>query len=442
MSNLHEKSRILELNSPLDEISYYNPEMLIEKSKGIYLWAEGDSEPYVDLLMGYSSTNFGHVNDQIKRIVIDSVSKFDNITSFNSASKIELTKKLIALLPFPSDSLVYYPVGGTKAIDAAIKLARAFTKKKTIISFNGAFHGYSYAGMSVTDKHFVEKKQFAVPISSKFFDFPDTKSATAQEDSKTVLNKIENYLKKEGDKVAAIIFEPIQGAAGFIIPPDKFLEELIILSKKYNVLSICDEIQTGICRTGTFYYINQIKIDPDIVLLSKSLAGGYYPLSAVIAKRQLFMAVDFNKSGFDSTFANNLLAVEIANGVVDYIKKEDIAKKVVMKGKVFLNELKKIERYGFIKDVGGIGMAFSYRIQAPSNSKIDNAKLAKIIRKIAFLDHLIIQTAGIQGNYMKLAPSFFITQDEMKVVFDRFNGVLTKVNDIIKSDNWGNLWTK
>lgn len=431
MKNSNKNDLIKKLNSPLDETNYYNPEALIQKTKGIYVWIEGEENPYIDLLMGYSSTNFGHVNDKIVEIVTEAIKSFDNITSFNSLDKIELSKKLIDLLPFPNDRLVYYPVGGTKAVDAAIKLARAHTKKDTILSFVGGFHGYSYAAMSVTDDRFVEKMQFGINTSNKTFDFPDRKNLDASIVSQNILDEIEEYLQKNGDSVAAILFEPIQGAAGFIIPPDGFLTSLVELARKHNIITICDEIQTGVCRTGSFYYINQIKINPDIILLGKSLAGGYYPLSAVIARRELFESVNFNKPGFDSTFANNLLAMNIANRVIDYIHEENIYKKVDETGKAFLSELKKIEKFPFIRDVDGIGMAFSYRVQSPSGNIKDSAKLAKLIRKQSFDNHLIIQTAGVNGNYMKLAPSLLITPKEMKNVFSMFNSTLEEVANII-----------
>lgn len=121
---------ILQFNSPIDETNYYDPTKLVKRAKGIYVWMEDEKEPYIDLLMGYSSTNFGHANDDILKIVRNAIEKFDNITSFNSRDKIELTKKLVNLLPHPEGKIIYYPVGGTKAVDAAIKLAIAFTKKQ------------------------------------------------------------------------------------------------------------------------------------------------------------------------------------------------------------------------------------------------------------------------------------------------------------------------
>lgn len=418
---------ILRYNSPLDETNYYDPTKLVKKAKGVYVWMESEKEPYIDLLMGYSSTNFGHANDDILKFVKDAIEKFDNITSFNSRDKIELTEKLINLLPHPGKRLVYYPVGGTKAVDAAVKLAFAFTKKQEIISFDSAFHGYSFAGMSVTDKRYVNKKQYGQStLTVKSFPFPNKLHVT-KEESLDILKNIESYLRKNSKRVAAVIIEPIQGAAGFHIPPKSFLVGLDKLTKKYKVIFICDEIQIGLCRTGSFYYINQINIDPDIVLLGKSLAGGYYPISAVIGRRELFEHIPLDGSGFDSTFANNALGLRIANKVIDFISKKKINKRVAGTGKKFLEKLQELQKYPFIKDISGIGMAFSYRIESPENTVSANAKLAKEIKKEAFKNHLIIQTAGVNGDYMKLSPSFFISDGEIDIALKLLNIAMESV---------------
>lgn len=419
---------ILRYNNLLDETNYYDSTMLVRKAKGIFVWMEGEEDPYIDLLMGYSSTNFGHTNSDVLKIVKKAIERFDNITSFNSAGKIMLTKKLINLLHFPDDRLVYYPVGGTKAVDAAIKLAMAYTKKKEIICFDGAFHGYSFAGMAVTDKNFVEKKQYGNSLFHiKSFPFPD-KKYISEEESQRFLENIDHYISNNQSRVAAIIIEPIQGASGFIVPPDSFLVGLDELAKKHKVVFICDEIQIGICRTGSFYYINQININPDIILLGKSLAGGYYPLSAVIGRREMFESVNLKNPGFDSTFSNNLLGIAIANEVIEYIEKNKINKKVIKTGKKFLSKLREFGKFNFIKDINGIGMAFSYRIESPSNFMSENSKLAKAIKKEAFQSHLILQTAGTNGDYMKLSPSFLISDTEVDMVFAKLYEVMNNVS--------------
>jgi len=415
-------------NTPVDETVIYNPLALVAKAKGSQIWIKEQKKPYLDLLMSYSSTNFGHANKNILKFVITAAEKVDNIIAFNSTSKVELSKKLVELLPHPGNKVPYFPVGGTKAIDAAIKLAKAYTKKDTIIAFSGAFHGYSYAAMSVTDSGYVEKSQFGTyPGKVKFFPFPHRLAENAQEVMKNTLISIEAYLNTNHKKIAAILFEPIQGASGFIIPPDNFLPELIRIAKKYHAVTICDEIQTGVCRTGTFYYINQVGIDPDIVLLSKSLAGGYYPLSAVIANRELHEAINNKHSGFDSTFGTNLFGIEIANNVVSYINDNKISEVVNKTGEYFFSEFKEMTRkFAFIKDLDHIGMAYGYRIDAGSKKLKDSSLLAKQIKKEAFKNHLIIQTAGVNGDHMKLAPNFFIKKREIQLAMQKLSKVFQK----------------
>lgn len=382
--------------------------------------------------MGYSSANFGHANENILRIVGEAIQDYDNIPCFNSEDKIQLSQRLVDLLPFPGDKLVYYPVGGTKAVDAAIKLARAYTKKPAIISFNGGFHGYGFGGMSVTDSNYVEKIQFGIgENSATFFDYPNRKKPNAQENADNILDEVENHLKQNAKNIASIIFEPIQGAAGFKIPPQDFLPRLVNMARVYGVVSICDEIQTGVCQTGSFYYINQVQLDPDIILLGKSLVGGYYPLSAVIADRKIFEAVNRNRPGFDSTFANNLLATKIANNILSYIIDFKIIDNIQTNGKLFFDQLKQFENTSFIKDIDGIGMVFSFRVESTLNTLESNAKLAKVIRREAYQNHLIIQTAGVNGDYIKLSPSFLITPREIDEVFVKLQSVIQNTRKLI-----------
>ena len=421
MSNNITTTDIKRFNTLIDETVIYDPLALVVKAKGSKVWIEGQKEPFIDLLMGYSSTSFGHVNDEILQFVKDAAKKFDNIIAFNSTSKIDLSRKLVGLLPRPGNKVPYYPVGGAKAVDAAIKLAKAYTKKDTIIVFSGGFHGYSYGAMTATDDRYIEKSQFgSYPGKVKKFPFPHRLAKNAEQLTESILKNIEKYLELNHKEVAAILFEPIQGAMGFIIPPDNFLKGLIKIAKTYGIVTICDEIQTGVCRTGTFYYINQLNLDPDIILLGKSLAGGYYPLSAVIANRELYKSVDKSHSGFDSTFSTNLFGIEIANLVIDYIGQKKITKIVCETGKYFLSELQiLVKDFNFIKELDGIGMAFSYKVEAPAGTVKESAILAKRIKREAFINHLIIQTAGVHGDRMKLSPNFFITKDEISLVIEK-----------------------
>lgn len=416
----------------VDETLLYDPLLVIDRTRDSYIWARGDSQPYVDLLMGYSSTNFGHANKTIVKFVKEAICRYDNLPSFNSREKIDLSKKLVLRLPYKRNCQVYFTVGGAESVETAIKMARTFTKKNKIISFKGGFHGYSVGSISVTDGAFANKRLYGtLPKVSKSFEYPNSLYDTSLHASSIILDKIDNYLKRNGDKVAAIIFEPIQGAAGFIMPPKEFLLDLGKIATKYSVLTICDEIQTGIGRTGSFYYINQLNTKPDIVLLGKSLAGGYYPLGAVIAEAKLFKSMPPLRSRLDATFSNNFLGIAIANKTVDLLD-GNLLTQIERKGTYFLHRIKKMRQFEFVQDINGIGLALSLRIESPDKEVIDNKSLAILIKKECFKKHIIIQNAGIHGNYLKISPSFFIGKSLIDSVADTLFEVMDKVNRMVK----------
>lgn len=417
----------------IDETVIYSRYFLVEKAKGSFIWFKDIKEKYIDSIMGYSSTNFGHTNEELSSYVIRAVKKFDNFPTFNSLAKVELSKKLVNLLPNKISAQVYFPVGGAKAIDVAIKLARAYTKKQKILAFSNSFHGYSYAAMSVTDANFINKNQYFSDRLHEivFFDFPDKNEINGKRKAIVVLEKISNYLK-HNNNVAAVIFEPMQGANGFIIPPDNFLQKLTNLCKKHNVLSVCDEIQTGVCRTGHFYYHQYHNISPDIVLLGKSLAGGYYPLSAVIARKEIYNAISPSKSAFGSTFSNNLLGIEVANNVIKYIEKNGILDRVKKYGKYFFDQLNTLKNFEFIKNIHGVGLAASFDIDVPGKKIEYSTNIAKEIKKEAFNQKLIIQTAGIYGNKIKLTPSLLVEKEEIQLIIKKLKTTFEKINKILK----------
>jgi 4-aminobutyrate aminotransferase-like enzyme len=143
----------------------------------------------------------------------------------------------------------------------------------------------------------------------------------------------------------------------------------------------------------------------------------------------LYDAVDAKRSGFDSTFATNLFGIHIANRVVDYIKEKDILTTAQKTGETISSELKLIIKdFSFIKDFDSIGMAYGYRVEAPSGKIEDSSALAKRIKKEAFQNHLIIQTAGTNGDYIKMSPNFFISEDEIRFILEKLKKLFNRID--------------
>lgn len=394
-----------------DEIGIYNPNLSVEKAQGNLIWFEDGQEPYFDLMMAYGSTNFGHCNPIIVSAVKKTTERLDNIPAFNTSERDELSSILVDYLPSKNkDYQVYYTVGGAKAVDASIKLARIFTKKNGVICFDGAFHGYISGLIGITDRGYFNES-YDVIQNLQIFDlpFPDNNNGHS---SDNVLSQLEKLLEEKNSEIGVLVIEPIQGASGFKQTDKRFFEELQKLAKRYQIVIIADEIQMGIGRTGLFYSFERYGFEPDIILLGKSLAGGFYPLSAIIARKEYFDLIGGNKSGLDSTFSNNAFGIAIAREVVRMIADQKILEKSQQSGKKFYDLVKDLQEKHphLITNTSVIGLACG--IQTPSTEK------ASLIKNKAFENKLIIQTAGTKGDYLKIAPSLLITEYELENAFD------------------------
>lgn len=421
-----EKIEIGKDYSPIEEVVNYNPHARVSFARGHNVWLEGVKRPYTDLIMGYSSTNFGHANPEIINFVVEAASLYDNVIAFGSRARIELDQKLTGHLDPGPQRFVYYPVGGSKTVESAIKLARAYTRKDGIISFKGGFHGYSFGAMIATDDQFVNKKQFEpLPGKTIGFPFPNRKSLHSEKEANITVALLGNYLRDHHQSIAALVFEPLQGAAGFISPPEGFLNQILTLTKQYNVISICDEIQTSIYRTGTFYNHTKSQLHPDIVLVGKSLAGGYYPLGAMIAPKDFFQSVDSSLSGFDSTFSGNLFGVHIANRTLEYASDIKIEDKVKQTGQLMMESVLRLGVLPAVDDIDGEGMAFRFKLVSKDSNLQKGKQMARELRKKAFDNYLILQTAGVNGDYIKLSPSFLMDATE-------FNEAMLVIGDCIQ----------
>jgi len=403
-----------------DEIGIYNPNLLVKKAQGSYIWFDGQDKPYLDLVMAYSSTNFGHCNPTIVKAVKKAAERLDNFPAFNTSERDDLSGELIDHLPFPGkDYQVYYTVGGAKAVDVSIKLARIFTKRHGVISFDGAFHGYINGLIGITDRGYFNESYDTIQNMQIFhLPFPDINIGPSID---VALTQLEDLIFKYREKIGAIILEPVQGAAGFRETERYFFEKLQEIANHHQIIIIADEIQAGIGRTGSFYSFERYNFQPDIVLLGKSLAGGYYPLSAIIARKEYFDNIGPDKSGLDSTFSNNAFGISIAREVVRMISDQKIFEKVQAKSILFRTLMSQLhqEYPTIVLKTSVVGLACG--IQTPSS------KIAALVKKRAFEKCLIIQTSGINGDYLKIAPSLLITEQELKQAFDLLGSVLANL---------------
>lgn len=418
----------MEFSCQCDESGLYDQFLVPERAEGLYVWFKDQSEPYIDLGMGFSALNFGHQYPSIRRAVEEAIKVIDHVHSFNSESKLLLSKALAEKTPGSQNKKVYFPVGGAMAVETAIKLARAYTGKTKIASFTGAFHGYSYGAMMLTDDSIIDKSLYA-PYPGEAVRLPYADCYHCDDSSKChfqCLKVAEQRLSEDGD-IAALIIEPIQGHAGFIIPPSEFVVGLKKLCQERGILFIDDEIQVGMGRTGRFLAIEHYDIEPDIVLLSKSLAGGYYPLSAIVARAEIWDSISPIGSGIGSTFVNSPLATRIALEVLRILEEDGLMENAVSAGVYFTKKLKKLERFDNIDNVTGLGLTQSFAVVKSKVTREPAPEIAGEIQSEALRQGMLICRGGAERDRIKFTLPLWIKREDMDMITKKLEGVIKSV---------------
>lgn len=408
-----------------DETAMYDQFLVAERAEGLYIWFKGEGEPYLDLVMGYSSLNFGHQYPRIKKAVTEGINKIDHLHSFNCESKILLSKLLVEKTPGDNNKNVYFPVGGAMAVDNAVKLARAYTKKSKIISFSGGFHGYSYNAMMLTDKKLINKEQYDLcPAEEVRLPYADCYRCQYEADCHLqCLKAVEEYSSREKD-IAALIIEPVQGAAGFIIPRKEFIAGLKRLCEEYKILLIDDEIQVGLGRTGKMFAIEHFNVEPDMILLCKSLAGGYYPLGAIITRAEIMNHISPVGSAIGATFGDSPLGTYIALEVMRAFEEEKLADNAERVGNYFTSELKQFEQYENIDNVTGIGLAQSFEVVKSKKTRAPAPEIAQRLQSEALKRHVIIYVAGVNKNRIKFILPLWVGVRDIDMIIKKLRDIL------------------
>jgi acetylornithine/N-succinyldiaminopimelate aminotransferase len=329
------------------------------RGRGSYLFDQ-DGKKYIDFFSGIAVCNFGYNNPQFSHMLhkqVDSILHTSNW--FFNQEQIEAAK-LISQLSFPGKTL--FVNSGTEANEAAIKLARRYGKSMTrkryqIISFEGSFHGRTYGGMSATGQPKIRKGFEPLVPGFKILPFND-------------IDSFKKAIAKNGN-VAAVITELIQGEGGIQIAEKDFINELIRICRENNILTIIDEIQTGIGRTGKHFVYQHYNFKPDIITIAKGLGNGI-PIGAIHTRDELANYLERGSHG--STFGGNHLACASAISVLRELKKEKTLTNIKSIGNYLLGELKQMkERVSLIREIRGMGLHIGIELTEPG---MDIVKIA------------------------------------------------------------------
>ncbi|MCD5330211.1 4-aminobutyrate--2-oxoglutarate transaminase [Chromobacterium piscinae] len=393
-----------------------------ERAKNAEVW-DTEGRRYIDFAGGIGVLNTGHLHPKVEAAVAEQLSRFSH-TCYQVVpyeSYISLAEKLNQLTPGSHAKKTALFTTGAEAVENAVKIARAATGRPGVIAFGGAFHGRTLMGMALTGKVAPYKLGFG-PFPSDVYHapYPNALHGVSVQDSLAGLEKLFKF-DIDPARVAAIIYEPVQGEGGFYAAPAEWVKALRALCDRHGILLIADEVQTGFARTGQLLASEHFDAVPDLITMAKSLAGGF-PLSAVTGRAEVMDAPA--PGGLGGTYAGNPLALAAAHAVLDVIDSEKLNERAQRLGgalKEKLNGLKSAVPQ--IAEVRGLGAMIAVEFNQPGSHTPD-PDFAKKVQQHALANGLILLTCGIYANVVRFLFPLTIEDDIFAEALDKLEAAL------------------
>ena len=372
-----------------------------DRAEGSEVW-DVEGRRFVDFAGGIAVVNTGHRHPKVVAAVREQLDKYTH-TCFQVLPYepyIALAERLNALAPFKGDAKTIFFSTGAEAVENAIKIAKAHTGRSGVIAFTGAFHGRTTLTMSLTGKVAPYRKKFGLGVPGIYhLPFP-IDGVTVTE----TLRALEFLFRAdiEPGQVAAIIIEPVQGEGGFHPAPNELLEALRKLCDQHGIVLIADEIQTGFARTGKMFGIENSTIEPDLITVAKSLAGGF-PLSGVVGRAAIMDAAE--AGGLGGTYAGSPIACAAALAVLDVIAEEKLVERANTVGEKIKAAVSKAAQRNDTVAVAGLrgpGAMVAFDIVKSRGGNEPDADATKRVIQAAIADGLVLLSCGVHGNTIRL----------------------------------------
>src|ERR1700754_3420661 len=397
-----------------------------ERAENAELW-DIEGRRFIDFASGIAVNNTGHRHPKTVAAIRAQLDRFTH-TAYQVvpyASYVELAEKINRRAPGDAPKKTAFFTTGAEAVENAIKIARAATGRSGVIAFSGAFHGRTLMGMALTGKVAPYKAGFG-PFPPDVFHapFPNPLHGVTTEDS---LKALDTLFKADVDpkRVAAIIFEPVQGEGGFYQAPADFVRALRKLCDQHDILMIADEVQTGFARTGKLFAMHHYDVAPDLMTIAKSLAGGM-PLSGVVGRADIMDAAA--PGGLGGTYAGNPLAIAAAHAVLDVIDEQALCERANALGERLKAKLGDWQRsVPQNADVRGPGAMVAVEFCRPGTHEPD-AECTRRVQARALERGLLLLVCGVYSNVIR----FLFPLTIQDAVFDEALGIL---EDVLKENH-------
>jgi 4-aminobutyrate aminotransferase / (S)-3-amino-2-methylpropionate transaminase / 5-aminovalerate transaminase len=386
--------------------------VVVDHGEGATL-TDVDGNTFIDFTGGVGCLNVGHANPRVVEAVQEQAAKFlhTDFTIVPYEVYVTLAERLIALSPFTGPAKAAFFNAGTEAIENAIKFARSYTKRPAVIAFEGGFHGRTLLAMSMTSKTHPYKAGLG-PFAPEVYRMPfaqDYRGPNAAEALAALERALVTHVAAES--VAAIVVEPVQGEGGFVVAPREFMTGLRRICHDNGIVLVVDEVQTGFGRTGKMFAIEHYGIEPDLITVAKSIAGGL-PLSSVIGKAEIMDAPP--DSAIGGTYVGNPVAQAAALAVLDVFEEDGLVERAATVGDAIRARMDSwAARWQAIGDVRGLGAMLAIELVHDRETKDPAPELASAVVEAAAERGLLLLKSGIYSNCIRVLVPFVITDAEL-----------------------------
>ena len=434
-----------------DTVHYAEHPKVFERCEGSYLYDLHGRE-YLDLQMWYSAVNLGYANKAVNNALKAQIDKLPQLAcQYLHREKIELAEMVCESVQrgFGLKGRVQFNVGGSQAIEDALKLVRKSTGRQRMLAFQGGYHGRTLGASAITSSYryreafgeFADRAEF-IPYP---YPFRSIHKGDAQKTEDECIAEFERRFEHEYTgtwnpktgraEFGALFVEAVQGTGGYVIPPKNYFKRMAAICKQHGILVVDDEIQMGFRRTGKMWAMEHFDIQPDIIVFGKALTNGLNALSGIWAREELINPKVFGPGSTHSTFSSNSLGTATGLAVMRILERPDYEAGVMRKGAYFLGKLRELQKkHSEIGEVDGLGLALRMEM-CEADGFTPSRKLADRMFQVGLDGELsangrtlglILDIGGYYKNVITLAPSLEITTAEIDLGTTLLDQVVTR----------------
>src|SRR5437588_249184 len=440
-----------------DTVHYAERPKLFERCEGSYLY-DLYGRKYLDLQMWYSAVNLGYANAAVTRAMREQMERLPQLAcQYLHREKIELAELICESIEraFGMKGRVQFNVGGSQAIEDALKLVRKATGRSRMLAFQGGYHGRTLGASAITSSYRYREAFGEFADRAEFIPFPypfrSPHRGDAQQTEDDCIAEFERRFEHEytgtwnpktgRSEFGAIFVEAVQGTGGYVIPPKNYFRRLAAICRKHGILVVDDEIQMGFRRTGKMWAMEHFDIQPDIIVFGKALTNGMNPLSGIWAREELVNPGVFGPGSTHSTFSSNTLGTATGLAVMRILGRADYESSVMRKGAYFLEKLRELRaKHREIGEVDGLGLALRMEM-CEADGFTPSRRLADRMFQLGLEGDLVIgsRTLGLvldigcyYKNVITLAPLLEIITDVIDLAATALDQVISRAKQSLR----------